>query len=115
STGTLNTGAVGPSGAGVKMFWNPRKAAFRAGEVFTNEWDDSNIGIKSVAMGHATRAFGSFSTAFGNDAEANGGVSTAFGINTNANGGVSTVFGRINTANGDHSFVTGRNNFGNSY
>ncbi|HRE77636.1 MAG TPA: tail fiber domain-containing protein [Flavobacterium sp.] len=115
STGTLFSGSLSPSGAGVKMFWNPRKAAFRAGEVFTNEWDDANVGIKSVAMGHATRAFGAFSTAFGNDANANGGVSTAFGINTDANGNVSTVFGRINLANGDHSFVAGRNNFGNSY
>jgi hypothetical protein len=48
STGTLNTGAVAPSGAGVKMFWNPRKAAFRAGNINGTQWDDTNIGNNSI-------------------------------------------------------------------
>ena len=65
STGTLNTGAIAPSGACVKMFWNPRKAAFRAGNVNATQWDDGNIGNNTTAFGFATTASGDLSIAFG--------------------------------------------------
>ncbi|BAO75164.1 hypothetical protein [Winogradskyella sp. PG-2] len=50
-TGTFSTGDdVLISGAGTRMFFNPKKAAFRAGQIDNNEWDDGNIGDYSVAM-----------------------------------------------------------------
>lgn len=107
STGTYNSGALAPSGGATKMVWNPRKAAFRAGRVFFNEWDDTNIGFESVAFGSQTKASGSYSSAFGWSSEASGIDATAFGLgtksanahtfaagyNTQANGILSTVFG----------------------
>ena len=143
STGTLNTGAIAPSGAGVKMFWNPRKAAFRAGNVNATQWDDGNIGNHTTAFGFATTASGDLSiafgqstsaigsistaygdntnangtgsTAFGQSTSANGGISTAFGVSTTANGTVSTAFGQQNIANGNESTVFGRQNTASSY
>ena len=79
STGTLNTGAITPSGSGTRMVWNPRKAAFRAGRVIGTEWDDINIGQSSIAFGASTIASGNFSTAFGITTIASGFGSTAFG------------------------------------
>lgn len=124
STGTLNSGAVAPSGAGVKMFWNPRKAAFRAGSIPGTEWDDANIGVNSVAFGQGSIASGNFSTAFGSFATASGtqsvsfgtsvvasgSLSTAFGGGTLASGTSATSFGNGTTASGNNSTAFGNNN-----
>ena len=121
STGTLAIGAVAPSGAGIKMFWNPRKAAFRAGSAVGTEWDDANIGSSSIAFGFGTTAsgdnstaFGTFatasgilSTAFGSGPTASGLSSTAFGVNTQASGSQSTAFGSLARASGDKSTAFG--------
>ena len=135
STGTINQGAIAPSGAGVKMFWNPRKAAFRAGVVTGTEWDSWNIGAystcfgfdtmangnnsfawgsstiasgsRSTAFGENSIASGEESTAFGVDAIASGERSTAFGINTNARASASTAFGGWTLANGNNSTAFG--------
>ena len=121
STGTLGSGALAPSGAGVKMFWSPRKAALRAGEVIGSEWDDANIGLYSTAFGLLTTASGDNSTAFGfstiasgycsatfgNTTIASGDYSTGFGLSTNASGTRSTAFGEGTTANGFTSTAFG--------
>ncbi len=96
STGTIGSGATTPSGAGTRMVWNPRKAAFRAGNVNGTQWDDINVGFYSFAAGFRSIASGITSTAFGY-------------INT-ANGSYASVFGSFNTANGDDSIVFGVNN-----
>ena len=103
STGTINQGAIAPSGAGVKMFWNPRKAAFRAGSIYGGEWDDINIGERSTAFGENAIASGSVSTAFGHNTTASDSYATAFGYRTSANGLRSTAFGYVTTANGTNS------------
>ena len=103
STGTINQGAIAPSGAGVKMFWNPRKAAFRAGSIYGGEWDDINIGERSTAFGENAIASGSVSTAFGHNTTASDSYATAFGYRTSANGLRSTAFGYFTTANGTNS------------
>ncbi len=64
STGTLGSGAVVPSGGGTRMVWNPNKAAFRAGNVAATQWDDVNIGSRSVAFGSSTRGIGNSSNSF---------------------------------------------------
>ncbi|MFN3755403.1 MAG: hypothetical protein ACK4RM_00465, partial [Flavobacterium sp.] len=124
STGTLNSGALAPSGAGVRMVWNPRKLAFRAGSVDGDQWNDINIGLGSAAFGQNTTASGTRSTAFGiltvaseagstafgTSTTASGIMSTAFGLSTVASGFYSTSFGFVTSASGNMSTAFGRNN-----
>ena len=113
-TGTLNSGlAIGaasgiPEGAGTRMFFNPSKAAFRAGYVNGTEWDNANVGIRSTAMGYNTTASGLNSTAMGYNTTASGSYSTAMGYNTTASGSShSTAMGNITTASGYSSTAMG--------
>lgn len=46
------------SGAGTRMIWYPRKAAFRAGSINGTQWDDANVGSYSVAFGQNNKASG---------------------------------------------------------
>lgn len=49
-TGTFGSGDnVEISGAGTRMFFNPRKAAFREGRVTSTQWDSGIIGNYSMA------------------------------------------------------------------
>ncbi|MFN8324849.1 MAG: tail fiber domain-containing protein [Flavobacteriaceae bacterium] len=107
STGTLGSGAVLPSGEGIRMAWCPRKYAFRAGRVFGTEWDDSNVGLGSVALGAGTRASSTHSTALGQGTTASGFISTALGANSTASGTQSTAFGTSTTASGAISTAFG--------
>lgn len=113
STGTLNSGALAPGGSGVKMFWNPRKAAFRAGKISFDQWDDTNIGESSAAFGNSSRASGQNSFAAGNNAYALGNSSTAFGSFSNANGSFSFSNGLSVQANGIYSAVFGESSSAN--
>ncbi|MGH7555065.1 MAG: tail fiber domain-containing protein [Longimicrobiales bacterium] len=80
-TGTLNVGSIPATGGGARLMWYPRKAAFRAGWVISNHWDDANVGEGSVAFGMSSRASGHSSVAIGlgSDAAANGAVALAGG------------------------------------
>jgi hypothetical protein len=112
-SGTFNQGlAVGAaggiaSGAGTRMFFNPRKAALRAGNVSGTQWDDANIGLGSIAMGSSTTASGPISTAMGSSTTASGFTSTAMGAYTNASGSNSTAMGSSTTASGSNSTAMG--------
>lgn len=81
------------SGPGTRMMWYAAKAAFRAGSVNLNQWDDTNIGYNSVALGYNTLAVGTNSLAFGEGALASGAASTALGGFTRATGLYSTAMG----------------------
>ena len=60
-TGNLNQGQdLSISGAGTRMFFYPKKAAFRAGRVNGNQWDDAQIGDYSSAWGQNTTASAKF-------------------------------------------------------
>jgi len=107
STGTTGVGALAPTGSGAKMFWNPRKAAFRAGQASLTSWDDINIGINSIAMGFGTRATGNASVALGNMSSALGMFSVAFGTSASANATQSVAFGNITAANSIYSTAFG--------
>ena len=128
STGTFGSGAIAPVGVGTKMFWNPRKAAFRAGGILGSSWDDANIGIYSFASGFNTiasgdgsvafggsEATGDYSSAFGFGSQAIGITSTAFGNSVRALGAFSTAFGQGNDAIGSHSTVLGVYNDSRSF
>ena len=95
-TGTYGSGNTIDSevtGAGTRMFFNPRKAAFRAGYVYGDKWDDANVGYYSVAMGYNTKASGDKSIAIGTGASASGRYSTALGLGSHATGELSTTMG----------------------
>jgi len=92
-SGTYGSGTLPVSGAGTRMMWYPKKAAFRAGYVDGTQWDDSNIGNYSTAVGYNTIASGIGSTAMGDSTSASGIGSTAMGDSTTANGDYSTAMG----------------------
>ena len=107
-TGTLSTGAIPATGAGVRLMWYPGKAAFRAGQVNATQWDDGFVGFHSWAGGSNTTASGNSSSALGNSSTASGFASTAMGLLTDASGLASTAMGARASTNGQiGSFVYG--------
>ncbi|MEZ4755605.1 MAG: hypothetical protein R2817_02125 [Flavobacteriales bacterium] len=119
STGTLGIGAAAPSGPGVRMVWNPNKAAFRAGSAFSNQWDDANIGVRSAAFGSSTAsgansiasgssvASGEGSVALGFGATASGYASVGLGYGANASSAWAYALGYLNNASGGESAAIG--------
>lgn len=94
-------------GGGRRMMWYADKAAFRAGYINGNQWDNDNIGNWSVATGRNTVASGLSSTAMGNRTLASGSSSTAMGSLTTASGDYSTAMGDSTIASGTVSFASG--------
>lgn len=110
AAGTYGSGWTEPNlGAGTRLLWYPSKAAFRAGQAITDEWNNANIGTYSVAMGYNTKASNAYSTAMGVSTTASGIYSTAIGTQTTASGEGSTVMGRGTTASGIYSTAMGSN------
>ncbi|MDG0817499.1 tail fiber domain-containing protein [Bdellovibrio svalbardensis] len=115
STGTFGSGAsLVTAGAGTRMLWYPKKAAFRAGTATaTGEWNDVNIGTYSTAFGYATQASGQYSFAIGNGAYAIGSNSIAMGgaYSSGANsvglGRVANAIGYSAVALGDSTYAGG--------
>ncbi len=95
------------TGAGTRMFFNPKKSAFRAGYVSNTNWNKDSIGNYSFAVGYDTKAKGYSSTAMGYYTEASGDSSTAFGSNTLASGKGSTAMGVNTNASGFYSTAMG--------
>ncbi|VAX35507.1 hypothetical protein MNBD_UNCLBAC01-875 [hydrothermal vent metagenome] len=57
ATGTFGSGVDYDTTGSTTMFlWYPKKAAFRAGYVDTDQWNDNNIGDYSIAFGENTQA-----------------------------------------------------------
>ena len=114
-------GEIPAVGGGARMMWYPAKAAFRVGEVGSDQWDDANIGLRSVAfgdspeasgrsstaMGFSTEAIGNNSTAMGSSTIASGTEATAMGGDTEASGVTSTAMGEGSEASGDQSTAMG--------
>ncbi|MFN0203106.1 MAG: tail fiber domain-containing protein [Bacteroidia bacterium] len=108
STGTLGSGAaLALSGAGTRMFWYPKKAAFRAGFVDGTQWNDANIGDQSIAMGEKTIASGTSSFAVGRGSTASGAVSTAAGAFATASNVGAISMGLFTTSSGNASMAVG--------
>ncbi len=101
------SGGIPAAGAGTRFMWYPGKAALRAGYVSGVQWDDSNIGNYSVALGYSTTASGGFSMALGANTTASGYISTALGARTTASGESSTALGYVTTASGSGSTALG--------
>ncbi len=122
ATGTYGSGWTEEDlGAGTRMLWYPRKAAFRAGYVGGTAWNDANIGTYSVALGNNTTASGdsaialgtntsateSYTTSMGYGTTASGYYATSMGYNTTASGNTSTALGFNNTASGSYTLASG--------
>ena len=103
----FSTGAIPAEGSGVRMMWYPGAAAFRAGRVQSDQWNDGNIGSESVAFGENTTASGDRSTAMGSQTTASGNNSTAMGEGTTASGDQSTAMGFKTTASAAQSTAMG--------
>lgn len=108
AAGTLDSGKLlTTAGAGTRLIWYPRKAAFRVGHASGtgNSWDDVNIGR--------------FSTVAGGDANIanNLGTTVVGGVQNTASGNVATIVGgSSNTASDQASFVGGgANNIASGY
>jgi hypothetical protein len=80
-------------GAGTRMMWYPRKAAFRAGGINGTQWDAANIGDYSVAIGQDVRASASNAVAFGLRSTAAQQSSFAVGEDNTASGAASVALG----------------------
>ncbi|GHC63054.1 hypothetical protein [Ulvibacter litoralis] len=107
-TGANNVGdTIAITGSGSRMFFNPRKAAFRAGNANNTSWDHVNIGESSAGFGYGTIASGTSSSAFGVLTTASGNFSSAFGVFTTASGLQSAAFGSYTRAIGESSAAFG--------
>jgi hypothetical protein len=109
ASGTFGSGTVQNPGAGTRLHWYPKKAAFRAGRILGSQWDDANIGQGSVAMGTGNTASGDGSFAMGNTSTASGDASTTLGSTNTASGDGSVAMGAANVASGRDAISMGWN------
>ncbi len=108
-TGAFGGSAIPATGAGARLMWYPGKAAFRAGRVDGDQWDDASVGSFSAAVGERTTASGTGAVALGRITMASGNSSTAMGASTVASGSFSTAAGTGSVASGESSLAVGRN------
>ena len=133
AVGSASLPAIAESGAGTRMMWYPKKAAFRAGNVDSTQWDDASIGNYSDAFGYDTLSSGTGSVAMGYGTSASGDGSVAMGWRTTTSGSPSLVagqyavvgngtpgavgnysvaFGLTGTSTANYAAVTGNGSFG---
>jgi len=115
--GTIGTSGqtLGISGPATRMFWYPKKSAFRAGGIDTlngNDpsgtfWNDANIGNYSAAFGNDTEASGVNSFAVGQYSRALGTQSVALGEGSWASSPQSVAIGFFSSANGSNATAIG--------
>jgi Chaperone of endosialidase/Head domain of trimeric autotransporter adhesin len=122
------------TGAGAKLVWHPKKAAFLAGNLDNSTskfWDEDSVGFGAMILGYANKVRGyySFATGIGNTVSGGGYGSIAMGHNSfaDSNECVAIGFGAearqrqaiaIGTgvvANGRSSFATGFFSYAGGY
>jgi hypothetical protein len=107
--GTYGSGTIPALGAGTRMMWYPRKGALRAGGVDATQWDDTNIGEYSYALGYNNTASKLYSTAIGAYCTASGDRSIAIGNGAQATRGSSIAIGQSAESNAIHAIAMGKN------
>ncbi len=113
----LNTGTFGSppslssSGTGTRMFFYPKKAAFRAGYAAGTVWDDNNIGNYSIALGNGPKASGDHAIALGYQSQATGEKSFAVGEAASASAIRAIALGYHSNATGENSVAVGESAF----
>ncbi|WAC13752.1 tail fiber domain-containing protein [Dyadobacter pollutisoli] len=109
-TGILGSGGILANPAeDANLIWYPRKAAFRAGLVLNDAWDDSNIGTASFAAGNNTQASGPLSVSLGDNSIASGSGSIAMGNRSYASDVGAIAIGRKCLATSSHTLAIGDN------
>jgi hypothetical protein len=108
ATGTFGSGTSVSPGAGTRMHWYPKKAAFRAGYVAATQWDDSKIGLYSFAEGYSNTASGAYSTAIGYTSTASGSYSVAIGYGAISSLTSCISIGSSCQATGEYAVALGR-------
>ncbi|MDY8137943.1 tail fiber domain-containing protein [Aquimarina sp. 2201CG5-10] len=83
----------GTSNDNHKFFFDKSKAAFRAGAVLDDRWDDANRGYFSFAVGDRTEASSDFTIAIGSTAKATAIYATAIGSAAEAQANNSVAIG----------------------
>jgi hypothetical protein len=107
AAGTLDAGTIPASGAGTRIMWFPKRAAFRAGSTAGDFWDEPNVGKFSMAVGSSTVASGESSSALGAGVLASGIASLAAGNGTTASGHQSLATGFQSESRGNESVALG--------
>lgn len=97
-------------GAGTRMMWYPKKAAFRVGHLSSEgatNWNKDSVGIFSVGMGYNAKALGPHSVAIGQNTIARAPSCIALGSSATATelGGI--AIGTVTTASGQWSTSIG--------
>ncbi len=98
---------AGDQGPGTRILWYSGKAAFRAGRVGSNQWDEANLGSYSTAFGFNNTASGIASTAMGFWGLASGSYSTTMGVGTIALNHSSSAIGHYTVASAVGSTAMG--------
>ncbi|WP_298543361.1 hypothetical protein [uncultured Aquimarina sp.] len=70
----------------IRLFFDKSKGAFRAGYAQDDQWDDVNVGPRSIAFGNQNVASGFQSFIMGAHNTVSGPTSTSFGVNNNITG-----------------------------
>ncbi len=114
--GTFGAGVDPVAGAGTRMLWSVKKAAFRAGRISGSQWNPTSIGNYSFAAGVNNTASGYATSTFGANNAAVASYSFAMGSNNTSNASYSLVLGSNNIigSGGSNGFVGGSNNSLNS-
>ena len=105
--GTLSSGSTIQSYTDAQMFFNTRKGAFRAGIATGTQWDNSNVGELSFAVGAETIASGNQSMAMGSGSSSTGFYSVSIGENNTASGISAQSLGAYSTSSADYSYSYG--------
>lgn len=106
--GTYGSGTAQNLGAGNRLMWYPKRAAFRAGYVLGTNWDDGKIGNYSFATGYNTVATGFASVAMGQTSQATDSCAVALGSAAVASGKYAVAMGNSCGASGFCSVALGR-------
>jgi hypothetical protein len=105
--GEVFVGTIPADGGGTRMMWHPNKAAFRAGTVQSDRWDNHLVGQYSAALGFDAMAGGMGSMAFGDQVLATNTAAIALGSGTEARGQASLAAGAATGACGVASIALG--------
>jgi hypothetical protein len=105
--GSLGIGLIPQTGAGERMMWYPYRAAFRVGSVTGTQWDDSNMGFYSMALGYNVTAKGNWSFAAGYDTNVQGSYGVGLGYKANSNGTGAVSLGYFTTADANYGVAIG--------
>ena len=93
-----------------RLLFDKSKGAFRAGSVNSIQWNDSNRGQYSAALGVNNTASGTASFASGAENTASGQNSFVAGASNTASANNAAVFGTLNTVSSQGSLVSGESN-----